>query len=278
MGFFVGLGGQKCGSTWLYRYLSERTDAGMLPVKELHWFNGVPRQVSEYDRHFRRHAKRLRERLAAKGVAPNETQLHVMRRARLKSDADYRQLFEAKFDVARQSCGEISASYGLLDAEGLREIDRVFPGVKLFLFCRNPADRFWAGLNWQEKDKASGAAMEALALAGLAGGECLRLTQYELMAQAAIAAVGQSRVFLGFYEELFSPLGSEVLASLCEFLQVSHGEPGLGEIVLGGDYPALDEGLRLELARGLRETYRWAFQHFGRLPPSWRRDLDAVGG
>src|SRR5215208_108045 len=37
--YFVGIGAQKAGTTWLHDYLSSRPDTFMSPIKELHYFD-----------------------------------------------------------------------------------------------------------------------------------------------------------------------------------------------------------------------------------------------
>jgi Sulfotransferase domain len=108
---FIIIGGQKCGTTFLYRYLSEHPSIAAATRKELHFFDlNVDKGMAWYRSHF---------------------PLKV-----------YARLFEARHQQ-RLFTGEASPAY-LFYPHVPRRIAELLPPVKLIALLRNPIDRAYS--------------------------------------------------------------------------------------------------------------------------------------
>lgn len=104
---FLGIGAQKCGTTWLYSVLSTHPGVYFPPAKELHFWDNQPAPVSE----------------AAIG--------------------SYRALFGVPQAQGKHK-GEITPAYAFLPQPILQQIRQVMPNVRLFYIVREPVARAWS--------------------------------------------------------------------------------------------------------------------------------------
>lgn len=107
---FLIIGGQKCGTTSLYRYLAKHPDVFMSPVKELRFFSGEA---------------------ASRKAAPNEGRA-------ISNFATYCEHFEGASE--HQAAGEASPSYIFYPGTAER-IHQHLPDVQIIAILRDPIDR-----------------------------------------------------------------------------------------------------------------------------------------
>jgi len=107
---FLVVGGQKCGTTSLYKYLDEHPDVFMSPVKELRFFSGEA---------------------ASQKAAPTGGQA-------ISDFATYCEYFEGA--SKHQAAGEASPSYIFYPGTAER-IHRHLPDVQIIAILRDPVDR-----------------------------------------------------------------------------------------------------------------------------------------
>jgi hypothetical protein len=138
---FICIGGQRCGTQWLYDQLEPHPDFWMPPFKELHYFDGRFPETSQTARS--RYELRSNSR-AKRGLADRDRSFFdaAARVGRQRIDADlYAELFAGKGGLIT---GDITPCYSILTE---REIDRIaarFPKLKVVLLLRDPVDRFWS--------------------------------------------------------------------------------------------------------------------------------------
>ena len=103
---FIGIGGMRCGTTWLHSVLQSNPDVFVSQQKELHFFH---RMLLEKDL------------------------------------AWYREQFRVDGEPVEQAVrGEISPSYSMLSRPTLERIRELLPGIRLVLTIRNPVERCWS--------------------------------------------------------------------------------------------------------------------------------------
>lgn len=107
---FLVVGGQKCGTTSLYKYLDEHPDVFMSPVKELRFFSGEA---------------------ASQEAAPTGG-------GTISDFATYCKYFEETLEY--QAAGEVSPSYIFYPGTAER-IHRHLPGTRIIAILRDPIDR-----------------------------------------------------------------------------------------------------------------------------------------
>jgi len=103
---FIGIGGQRCGTTWLHGVLSAHPGIFMSEEKELHYFSRhlMNHGLDWYERHFEPSAG----------------------------------------DPAIQVRGEITPAYSTLKPPTIRLMRELVPDARLLLILRHPVERAWS--------------------------------------------------------------------------------------------------------------------------------------
>lgn len=108
---FIGVGGEKCASTWLFKCLLEHPHICGPREKELIYFDAVP---------LFGHPPRTQSRYEREGIGP---------------------FMEYFAHCAKEMVvGEFTSTY-LHDAKAAKDIHAVFPDTKIIILLRNPVDR-----------------------------------------------------------------------------------------------------------------------------------------
>jgi len=154
---FLGIGGTRCGSTWLHYNLLVHPGLWLPPVKELHYFDRSPEYRSPsylageglferllgrlpYNRDWRRRAGRDLSRSLSRHFAtlPWKLKYYLSR----PSDSWYASLFKPGCGKLR---GEITPAYSILSVRDVAHIYSLMPRAKIIFFIRNPVYRVWSG-------------------------------------------------------------------------------------------------------------------------------------
>jgi hypothetical protein len=158
---FLGIGAQKCGTTWLYANLLCREDIWLPPVKELHYFDCDP----SYPSVSYLASKKLVSRLFGNSAVDIAARKFLKTRAKnFLRRADWRKLpwesrflfghydddwYASLFKEGRDKIkGEITPSYSVLDSKDVKKIQTLMPEVKIIYIIRNPIDRTWSHLRF----------------------------------------------------------------------------------------------------------------------------------
>jgi hypothetical protein len=154
---FIGVGMERCGTSWLYRMLAHHPDIWVPPLKELHYFDCVDphlhNQSPRYIRHLPSRIKHRAAHLRHYGDRPELYKNGVLDYmswdaayfSRRKSDAWYAGLFHPRFTKGR-TAGEITPAYAALSEDSIQRMLGVFPNVKILLVLRHPFYRLRSGL------------------------------------------------------------------------------------------------------------------------------------
>ena len=165
---FIGIGGHKCASSWLWNVLSQEKSVWVPPRKELHYFDRSSKYPSPSHLSESKLIKRIIGLDAAnirwKGILVKDfgiTALHYDWKFHRKcldnmrwygryyfnnySHDWYSSLFEHNGDNIK-ACGEITPSYSLLSVNDLDQISQLYPDIKIIFIMRNPVDRAWSNV------------------------------------------------------------------------------------------------------------------------------------
>jgi Sulfotransferase family len=279
--FFVCIGAQKSGTTWLARVLSSHPDLFMSPVKELHYFDhvaGLTQHLSE--RKLRSRNRKFLQRLL--------TQWHRFRELKAQrswyktylngpiDDAWYVSLFRER--EGKPFAGEATPEYAIIGEEGFRHLARVAPEARLLFIMRNPVTRAWS----QALHHCRTTHRDAMRLSTA---ELIRIMEdapnFEPLCDyaATLATVGRvfptDQIMTMFYEDMHQDREGS-LRKVCSFIGIGFDAKALPELGKrfnrSQDVPMPDE-MRAHLRERLRDQASRVKAITGRIPPAWERDF-----
>jgi hypothetical protein len=236
---FLGIGAQKCGTTWLYRRLRTHPQVRFPAGKEVHfWDEQRERGVDWWLQPFHRPLTG-RERLA-----------------RLLA-LDFRPL----------RCGEITPAYAILGADVVREIHALLPALRLFYIIRNPIERAWSQVRHEYRLAARDVAdaTEDELIAFVDAPRCRQRGDYLACLDTWLSAFPPAQLHLMVLDDVVAAPKAELVA-LARFLEIDT-TPFLGadESLLGIPENARPtRAVPAALLDHLRETYRPSIAGIGR--------------
>lgn len=263
--FVLGVGAQKAGTTWLYRYLQESPEFVAGYRKEYHVFDTLDLASESWTRNriitlAESALTDLRE-----GRPADAAVLHRM--SMYGNPAYYYDYFAALLqqEPDRHVTADVTPAYALLSVGRLREIrqefaDRGVRAVAVFLM-RDPVDRIWSQLRMQHQRKAAPGdpSAEQRVLEQYAEPQYAARSEYHRTIEALDEAFGDD-VHYDFYERLFTP---EAVAGLCEAVGISMHPPALerrrNEAPAEADLP---DSTQRTVATHLSEVYRRVAERF----------------
>jgi len=144
--YFVCIGAQKAGTTWLYDNLCQHPEVWMPPVKEIHFFDTIcPHEqllgVETYNPLILKSVWRIFLK------NPSLKNLRWLKRFNLeqKTIQWYYDLFAMA--PSGKHTGDITPSYSTLDDRGVAFARKVLPNhCKVFIILRNPIERIWSSM------------------------------------------------------------------------------------------------------------------------------------
>lgn len=145
--FFICVGAQKAGTTWLARILAGHPDVFITPVKEIHYFDYVrdlTQHLSEQKRasRHRKYHQRLWTQWHKFAFHRGQWAWYRDYMKRPIDDAWYASLFKDR--GGKRFAGEATPEYAIIGKEGYEHIKRLSPGVRILFILRNPVTRAWS--------------------------------------------------------------------------------------------------------------------------------------
>ncbi|MEM9032704.1 MAG: sulfotransferase [Pseudomonadota bacterium] len=281
--FFVGIGAQRSGTTWLGQYLREHPDVGFSPLKEIRFFDS--KYVDELKGIVN---SPLQKKLATRGLIGEllrrpftvpELAWHL-RGIQRHDNASY-QAFMRVLARGRKIGGEISPSYALLDEPAIREMDELLDHPRYFLSLRNPADRLRSEASFRRSRLGADGDIDEGNIGALVA---RRLEEsphlnFEGTVERYDRIVGPDRFKVYFYEDLFDPDRQQaVLDGITSFLGIAPKPGDVGKRVNASPKHEHDETERQAIVDALAGQYAFAKERFGdALPANWKADLARLG-
>ncbi|HHB83550.1 MAG TPA: sulfotransferase [Devosia sp.] len=262
--FLLGVGAQKAGTSWLYRYLRAHPEIYMSPIKEMHFFGNRNSDKCWPMPYFR---KKLRMR---QKLNPEKNLSALTDRIEMKDDiSKYIDFFQSRLKE-QTVFGEITPLYCALDVTELKYIKSRFPSTKVIFILRNPADRLWSQMRF------SGATKTAKDLTK-SPNEIYNKPQYLIRSDYSSTIQNLQQVFLPqnihyeFYETLFC---TKAIKRICTFLNVGYVPARFNRMYNISNKVRLSMEHRQILVDLLRDQYEFVFEKFGdRVPESWKVDV-----
>ncbi len=259
----LGVGAQKAGSTWLYRYFTGHPEIFMSPLKEMHFFGNRNSQAKWPMSGFR---KQLRDRQAAN---PHKQYPALQERIAMGGDVSAYKRFFRKRIADEKVFGEVTPRYCNLDASEFAFIKSRFTSVKIIFILRNPADRLWSQMQFDEN--FGRAEVSAELIKGL-----LQKSLYSERSDYVATIKNLNKTFTPqdvhyeFFENLFC---TEAIQKICSFLNVGFHPPNFEKAQNAPAKALLRSEQRENLVNLLKDQYEFVAEEFeDRLPESWKLD------
>lgn len=278
--YFVCVGAQKAGTTWLARMLARHPDVFFTPVKEIHYFDHL-RGITTHLRDSKRRSRRRKyvQKLLTQPHRAGEfwPQRRWYRRYMSEpiDDAWYAGLFAER--GGRKLAGEATPEYALIGEEGFRHISRLAPDARVLFIMRDPVARAWSQLlHHCRVEKLDATRMPAAELIAVASTERFRaFGDYVSVLDALARVFPKGHVWVGFYEEIHAHR-LDALERICGFLGVRFDAswfPDAQKRFNPGQEARMPEEVRRFLREQYREQAREVGKRLGRLPESWRKEF-----
>lgn len=281
--YFVCVGAQKSGTTWLARILSDHPELFLTPVKEIHYFDhvrGITQHLSDPKRRsrYRKYHQRM------------WTQLHrfagyraqwAWYRDYMRSPIDdewYAALFRHR--GAKRFAGEVTPEYAIIGRDGFEHIRRLAPAARVLFIMRNPVTRAWShALHHCRAEGLDATRQSPAALINILGQPHFQaLGNYPDTLDNMRAAFPPEQTLTLFYEDMHRDRAG-ALGEVCRFIGIGFDPGRLGPLERRfnrGQEVGLPEPVRAHLRDVYRPVAEAVRQRIGRIPEAWSREFQAI--
>jgi hypothetical protein len=274
--FLVGVGANKCATSWIHSYLGSSPEVAASPLKEVHFFNArFDPSTSSMDLfalkrlafHFRQDGdvvENLRNRASF--------QASLDRAAMIHDDNAYFGHFARICQPQTRTLCDITPAYSAIGQTGFQYMKDFFASqdvsLKILFIMRDPVDRLWSHLRYRQQNHPDLDILTAWPEM-IADPQFLAWSDYRQTVEALDTVFQQQDTLFLFYEDMFS---KDKLADLCAFADVAYVEPDTGRSVNRTELQIdLPETVADDLRSTLAPQYDFCRQRFANmLPASWR--------
>ncbi|MFT5760777.1 MAG: hypothetical protein ACI9LM_005564 [Alteromonadaceae bacterium] len=267
--FLLGVGGQKCGTTWLHNYLNKHPQTDMGPMKEYHVWDRL--LVEE---HFDNNELILRK--TSQKLNNHFKSINNYKSLDLYNFPDsYFDFFNLLYNDSLNTrlVGDITPAYSMLNTDDFFRIKKGLESkgftVKVVFLLRDPVERIWSQVRMKRRNLINKFGInykhditeEEQVLAWYTDVRCLKRTQYQSTIMALDSTFGKGNLYIGFYESFFE---TQNIKSLCHFLNIDFKTPDFDLRV-----NASPKNLHLSIdtqkliANFYKETYCYVESNFG---------------
>jgi hypothetical protein len=277
--FFVGIGAQRTGTTWLANYFSNHPQVFFSPIKELHFFDSIYRSdlCNVYNKnHFTTHLQSIEAYMTAHGSTQKGLLQYNCLSYRIKmidNHEKYREYFSSMLTHDHNAFGEITPSYSLLEKDGFNAILNLYPDAKFILILRNPSERYWSHLNLHESRFPDFKATEQV-FKCIDNPQYFLRTDYKKTLTTLLEVVPENKILVLFFEHLFNPLTiKQELTKITNFLCIDFILPDSKPLNESKKNP-LPVQYRKRIFQHFQFVYQFICQNYPeQIPQSWLDDL-----
>jgi hypothetical protein len=273
--FFLGIGAQKAGTSWLHGNLASHPQVHVPPFKELHYFDtahglGKARVMARRRRVLENVQQRAGTRWLGRERGRRQEWYARFVLGEPQDDAWYASLFSP--GPTQRAYGEITPAYGIIPEEGVAHVKRFRPDARIIYIMRDPVERAISvrkmhfGKRLTEGDAPSA---EEWLHSGFERDPQLDQSRYDLVVPKWERHFGGAILFL-FYDDIGK--GAEYLERVCAHLGVDYRPDYFPrreeQIGVSVNFPVPD-GVRQALARKYLATAQWTAERFGAVTETW---------
>jgi len=274
--FFLVIGAQKAGTTWLHQNLKSHPRIYVPPFKELHYFDSAAGLGTE---RIRQRRLRVLHRALANQMKKPQTGVQDFRRldwlARFalvpeQTDEWYRALFQPK--AKHRAFGEITPGYALLPDPAIEGVKRFAPQARIAYLLRDPVDRAVSAMKMQLRPaikEGRALTVEDWTARLLERAPTDDHSRYDLTIPRWEKAFADQLLFL-FYDQVGK--GDGLLRAFCDHIGVDFEEgrfPRQEERIGYNPAAEVPEQVWEIFSRHYLETLRWLAERFGEIPAAW---------
>ena len=252
--FLIGVGANKCATSWIFTYFTSLPEVAVSPLKEMRFFNAKVRgPLSEDPDLFA--LKRLAYNFRQEGdVLENlqkgaSFQASVDRVKMIYDEGAYLDHFTRLSSAETKTLSDITPAYSAIGREGFEYIKAYFATqdvrLKLFFIMRDPVDRLWSHLRYRDRHDAELDVRHTWP-ERLDDPEMMAFCDYRNTVNALEAVFPSEDLLFLFYEDLFS---ESSLKRLCAFAGAGYQPPAT-------DRPVNETPLKVDLPGDAREVLR----------------------
>jgi hypothetical protein len=265
--FILGVGAQKCGTSWLAGYLASHPQVFMTPYKELHVFDAMfAPEVSGYNPENRFDELHIILDRLLKGENRSRSELSsaIEKYSLSLSDNAYLSYFKNNVRNEHRAMGEITPSYSLIPQDGFRYIRNLLMkgdlNPRVIFIMRDPVERVYSQLRFNQ-GRGVAAVQDSYASA-LADPQIIMRTRYDqTIANLRNEFKPEELLFL-FYEELFC---DESIQIICQFLGIEIRPADFSKRVnVSPDVGHIDSEFEQAARKVLDPVYVFCADQFGR--------------
>lgn len=272
--FGLGLGAQRCGSTWIGKYLNNHPEFYISSTKEMHIFDAL--------RHQRKHPllRKFNENEKYQ-LQPDQEDILKIYQGKKK----YYEYFDERIKVSHTAFGEITPEYSLLGKQFLKIIEESHPNIRYFVSLRRPISRYLSALSYYGRNRPK-FNIEKNYTQGLKKKLFCHYTRYTLNIENLFSIVPKEKIHFLFYEDLFNGT-TDTLFELCDHLEISRVEPesidlSLSKIVNNTDSHAKLREPNHEEMKAIYSKFHKEYKNLSsliekKLPDSWNNDIANYG-
>jgi len=275
--FILGVGAQKCGTTWLHGYLSGHPQVQMPALKELHYFDLVLRPDIFRIDIAGKLAQDIARNLADDPALVAQRRREAAARLAMTDDPDSYLDFFRGLGLDAAVTGDVTPSYSGLSAEDFTRIRSLLTGaglaVRVVFMMRDPGERAISqtrmvmGMKGNELPpwKLKRRLLRRVSAPGNMG-----RARYDVTVRNLQAAFAPEELYIEFFERFFTETS---LRRLCRFLGIDYVPADFSKPENRISRPvSFSAAERAQLYETLRPVYDGCREIFGdQVPDSWMK-------
>lgn len=281
--YFVCIGAQKAGTTWLTRRLATHPEIFMTPVKEIHYFDhirGITAHLSDAKRRsrYRKYHQRMWTQWNRWSEYRAQGPWYRTYMSDPIDDAWYCSLFHDRQGHA--VAGEATPEYAVLGTDGLEHIKRLAPDARVIYIMREPIARAWSQiLHRCRVQNIDARHADPATLVQLTEPADFRVHgDYATVLDTVFEVFPKDRVHIGFYEAIHEDRQT-ALNHICQFLDVAPFEKSderLGKAVNRSQSANMPQAVADHLLERYGPVTAEVEERLGAVPEAWSKALTTV--
>ncbi len=256
--FFLGVGAQKTGTTWLHSYLSRYPNFDFGPTKEYHIWDAL------YIKECRNYLRYV-PRFSIKGCTQFEMQ---------RIPGAYERYFSRLIKGDVDSTGDITPSYAGLQAAQFKVIKQRLENkgfdVKVVFQMRDPFQRCWSHSRMEKRKLGLTEGDAELLRRYYATTAFSFRTEYDKTIRQLESVFTPDKIYYGIYEEMFAP---EKIVELSKFCgvdpDISFAEKTVNAYANKSE--AIPDELHAEITNFYSHVYDFCHKRFPQTKTLWGR-------
>jgi hypothetical protein len=213
--FYLCVGAQKSGTTWLSKYLAQYSNFNFGKIKEYHIWDGIYlEECQEYK------VKLTKDLIKFKSIIPLPSPVSLLRYYLQNFHGAYENYFSSLIKNDINATGDFTPSYSGLSEIHFREIktklESVGFEVKVIFLMRDPYERCWSAVRMNKRNDKTQADDSSLLQLKYQQPHCIIRTNYKHTILELEKVFDTSNIYYGIYEEMFSPKCIEQISAFCK--------------------------------------------------------------